>query len=757
MAAEHAQVGRSRWRSDIAGAFFTGLLVVGFFLILLSRDPLLFWNDDYALSILPVFADVARSWSQGNWPLLSPYSWVCSNLAGEFQYGTFSIFVNAAVVLIWQLPLGFAQQAAALSITHLFVLAMGGYLLGRGRNFTPALAGMVGLLAALNGWIVCWGAIDWFGALAAFTWLPWAWWGMERALDPRRGRFRFLWPAPFVYLLIAGGFPYTVIMLALLAGWLALKVLAETRSMAALLPLVAGLALGSGLAAPAWLALFDYLHGSAREAQDSSAHWQWLVPPAALPGFFLPAWTVKWADFSTRMMPHTATELACGIVAPVAVLWGLLTERAALIRRQPWDLALLALVLIATMLPTASVFRWSFRWLPFLHLVLAVCAADVLQHARLNGERRKLGVAACGMIALTAAAMWSAGAEGRFGFPLAITLMAIAVVWALLDALPVPARAKDWMPATVTFASLLGTYLCIPPNGGVPKYNLDQKLTSTAPLDPQRLYISVHLPPEFAYRIENQPEPFGTTVRPGSTSMWGGVRFVNGYSPIRPAGVAREFLFGIHGEIPGWMSDYLLGWQAGAEGELARLGVDGVVVAVAVESSPRPEEEWSLVLSNAEGRVYHRNGEPIPVIRSLPWLERQLTDANAAPGAMLAHEERADAVEFAIAKISLVANERIAVIAEVDVPEGERPAMLAFSRPFFRGYRATIDGRNLAVTSYRGLMPMIQLPAGAKGRLVLSYRPRWLIAGTIVAAGSAAVSLAALALALRQPAKTRTG
>ncbi len=97
--------------------------------ILLWRDPLFFWNDDYEISILPVFADVARSWSEGHLPLLSPYSWVCSNLAGEFQYGTFSVFVNAAVVLIWKLPLTFAQQAAALSIAHLFVLAMGGYLL----------------------------------------------------------------------------------------------------------------------------------------------------------------------------------------------------------------------------------------------------------------------------------------------------------------------------------------------------------------------------------------------------------------------------------------------------------------------------------------------------------------------------------------------------------------------------------------------------------------------------------------------------
>src|SRR5437588_1759525 len=144
-------------RSDVLGAIIAGVIVVGFCLILLWHDPLVFWNDDYELSVLPVFADVARSWSEGHCPLLSPYSWVCGNLAGEFQYGTFSFFVNAAVILIWKFPLSFAQQAAALSITHLFVLAAGACFLARDRKLSMPLSFLVALLAALNGWIICWG------------------------------------------------------------------------------------------------------------------------------------------------------------------------------------------------------------------------------------------------------------------------------------------------------------------------------------------------------------------------------------------------------------------------------------------------------------------------------------------------------------------------------------------------------------------------------------------------------------------------
>src|SRR5207249_8885841 len=126
-------------------------------------------------------------------------------------------------VLIWNFPLTFPQQAATLSITHLSVLAIGAFLLARDRRFSIALPLFVALGASLSGWIICWGATDWFGALGAFAWLPWAWWGAGRALDLQRGKWRFLWPAPFVYLVVTGGFPYTVLMLLLLIAWLVLK------------------------------------------------------------------------------------------------------------------------------------------------------------------------------------------------------------------------------------------------------------------------------------------------------------------------------------------------------------------------------------------------------------------------------------------------------------------------------------------------------------------------------------------------------
>ena len=723
-------------RSQIIGALAAGLVVVCFCLILLWHNPLVFWNDDYELSVLPVFADMARSWSEGHWSILSPYSWVCGNLAGEFQYGTFSVFVNAAVILIWKFPLTFPQQAAALSIAHLFVLAIGAFLLARDRALSVALSIFVALIASLSGWIICWGASDWFGALGAFTWLPWAWWGAERALDSRRTKWRFVWPAPFVYLLVTGGFPYTVLMLLVLIAWLVVKTLWERPQSGdrrgtnvprtfVVLPMLFGIALGFGLSAPAWLALLDLVQGSARELQSAAAHWQWRVPPMALPGLILPSWTVNWTDFSSRNLPHTAAELACGLVAPAALIAGVVWRGRQLVRQIKWELILLLIVLLLCMIPTAGLFRWSFRWLPFFHLVLAICAAEVLH---LNPGSATPAAVALGLVVLTSVVGLIFHTTGSYAFPLIWIFLGLASVWVCLAFLLRRSDFQLWVPVAITFCSLLATYLWIPTNCGVPRYNFSQELLKPEPLDPQRLYLSVYPWAELTYAAVNKPQSVGQTLRPGSTSMWAGLRFINGYSPIRAAGVAREFATSIHGEINPEVGSNLLNHQAGRDGELALMGVDGIVVAQEVDVTPQPDSEWELVVSTEEGNVFHRRSAPFSRVRSVTSIDSRPSE------------------QFVLATISGVNDSRNFVNADIDVPAGDRPALLTFSRPYFRGYQAWLGDRKLPVTSHRGLFPVVEIPAGAHGRLALIYRPVWLIWGTATAVVCALVIVLAFVL-----------
>jgi len=172
------------------------------------------------------------------------------------------------------------------------------------------------------------------------------------------------------------------------------------------------------------------------------------------------------------------------------------------------------------------------------------------------------------------------------------------------------------------------------------------------------------------------------------------------------------------------MGEYLLNYQAGEGGELALLGVDGIVVAPEMNVAPQPASEWEMVISTDEGLVFHRRGASFARVRSV-------TSIDSRPNEQIAS-----------AKVSQINDSRNFVEADVDVPGGDRPALLTFSRPYFRGYEARLGNQKLAVTSYRGLFPIVEIPAGARARLILTYRPHWLIWGTAVAVMCAFVMVA---------------
>ena len=209
--------------------------------------------------------------------------------------------------------------------------------------------------------------------------------------------------------------------------------------------------------------------------------------------------------------------------------------------------------------------------------------------------------------------------------------------------------------------------------------------------------------------------------------MWTGVRLVNGYSPIRAAGVGPAWTFYTHGEIDPGVAEYLLQREAGPGGLLEKLGIDGLLVDRAMTFSPKPASAWQLAHEEKEGRVYERVGAPIGPLHAI-----DLPNEKSAP-----------------VTIRLVSDARQEVVAEIAVAAGEGSAALAFARPFFHGYQATLNGRKIAIESYRGFAPLIRLPAGENGRLTLVYRPWWLVAGGALAGLSLLTMLVAAGLARR--------
>jgi uncharacterized membrane protein YfhO len=125
-------------------------------------------------------------------------------------------------------------------------------------------------------------------------------------------------------------------------------------------------------------------------------------------------------------------------------------------------------------------------------------------------------------------------------------------------------------------------------------------------------------------------------------------------------------------------------------------------------------------------------GSPFPRVRSV-------TSIPSRPG------ER-----FAAAMVSRILDSRNRVELDVGVPSDGRSALLLFSRPYFPGYEARLDRKKLITNSYRGLFPIVEVPAGSHGQLVVSYRPWWLIYGGGLSILCAIFFIVALIFAARE-------
>lgn len=744
---------RRQTAATFVSAALAGLAVVAICLVFAWHDPQFFWNDDCQMTFIPVFEEINRAWRAGEWPLLTQSSWVCGNLAGEYQYGTFSLFINLCILAIWSLGLPLSGKAAAFSIVHEFVLATGAFTLARSRGLAPPPATFVALVAALNGWIICWGATNWIAGLTSFAWLPWAWWALEHTAPvrsaPQRSRGRWIAAAAvFIYLSLTAGWPFTTLMLLLLTTWIAARNIAASRlvdrglaagnGLRSLLPLAAAWTLGGLMALPALWMLVAYVQGSERTGDGPGLNWTWTVPLAAWPAMIAPTAPTIWKSFYADT-PHLPLELANGLVPLVMLVLGITLAPRPWRHDWPWLVGLLAVLAAIATLPSASVFRWSFRWLPLLHLVLAIIAAEMWQaiDAPANGDALANPAApqshwlrwrhAGGLVAVAvglgylAACGWSLPQFDLHMLDLAV----IAAAWAALGLaatlrsdMPMLAGIQPWLPAGVVAAAVVSLFLRVPPNLAVPVFPFDESFLAAAPLDRDRLHMSLYLEEDLP-TSRLPPGSLGQALRPGNSAMLAGVRMINGYSPIHPRGIGTMLPFETHGQMFPEAVRWVFAEGAGPNDALATIGVDALVVSKhAARLGSLPDAEWEQVWSGEEADVYHRRG------------------ISGRSAAIVTSDASAEQVPR---RTPLVIDGRHR--AEIDLLAADAPRLVVFPRPWYAGWRATLDGNQLPTTAYENVAIAVTTPSGATGRLAIAYRPEPFTVGMPIALATMAATL----------------
>lgn len=700
-----------------------GAIVALFVAALVGADYRYFWHDDFQSNYLPGFAEMDRSWRQGELPLISSLSWMGGALGAEYQYGVFSVFVTLCVALVFQAGLSLPMMAALLSGIHLVVLATGTFRLGRARGLSFDLALLATLVTSVNGWLFVWAGMNWFPALASFAWLPWAWWSLEHSLDPARGPARFVPAAIFLYLLISAGWPFTVLMSGAVTAWVLARAWCGGTPLASLWPVLASWAAGLGLSAPAWMMLLEYSPHTVRSLNPLQLVWDWVVPLGSLPGLIFPPHTVTWRTFSVTK-PHVSSELTGGMV-PLIVLASCLWPRAReLARALRWELLLCMAALLLALSPGVGNFRWSFRWLPLFFLALGLAAAKAQAQLQEQALARNRGLWCATLVTLVwLPTLWTGIAPAVLVSSQAVFLLGLSALWALIEArAPAGSALRLGMPCVLHLVACWSVLNEGPRFLEVPTWRLEEELGPHGPLDPRIRYLAVYS----RHDIHDGQQPRGAAFHPGNSAMYCGIEHINGYSPLGPTAVTRAFDMGIHGYLGEAAAERVLTGELGPEGLLQRMAVDGLVVAdrFAVHFPRLAAAGWTEVASLEGGRVFHREGPASPRVRVI-----------GGAGRLILRHESPRRVEVEIETDSLDTN----------------PVVL-FSRAWYPGYRATFEGR--PVPLIEGMMPTVSLPPPRRGTLVLEYQPASLDRGRNLAGGTL-ILLAGVGLASMLGARRR--
>ncbi|MEM7585958.1 MAG: hypothetical protein AAF560_21390 [Acidobacteriota bacterium] len=705
-------------------------------------DASFFLRDDFLNYYLGGFAEISRALSAGEFPLLTQGSWQAGALGGEYQFGLFSPVLLAANLMLFGAGASLQLIATALVWLHLLILASGAYRLARGREHSPELSLMVALAASLNGWIAIWG-VNWFGALAAIAWLPWAWWALERE--------HFKLAGVFLALLITAGFPHACLM----AGFVVIvevgrRMIAHraintrainTRDLASSGAPIGSLMLGLGLSAPAWLMLVEYSGATLRSQNTASWFLQTdlTVPFKALFGTVLPHITAPWrapwlgADDSPSIVMH------CGLV-PVALLatafW---VRRSRLLQELDYDLLVLAVLLLLMAAPGVSVMRWSFRWLPLFFLQLALVAAGAARSIP-DDALKRFGRTAWLLVASVATlALALDGDRDAPTLVLIFGLLATATLWWGLDAAALRGSEKAssarlhmlWLVVPISAALTFGTSL-----EAFPIHHRRVEPVPTSAFDPEITYLAFYTLADLA------PNPLiypGQRYFPGNEPLHAGPRTVNGYSPLQPAGLARTLGLNYMGAmiaqelVPG-IAKQPLGPL------LRRMAVDGLIVwPNSHELRDLPFADFERVTALSEGKganeitIYHRRGErskriqTVPQARVIPWVDqisllgRSDEPRLERPG--LSSDAPDQSTVFGAARVSRIEEGRHRMAARVDTRGSKLPAIVSFARPWLPGYRATLDGESVELLRLDLMMPAVEVPAGREVDIVLAYRP----------------------------------
>lgn len=723
-------------------------------------QPRFFYIDDKISQYIPVWGWLGRQPGLAL-PVIDPDQGSAGNFVGDPQYGVLDPFHWLLATAIGHAnglnAVGWGLQVLAVSVLGLGIVA-----LARHYGVQPLWAAAAALGAANSGFLLWYGA-TWWPAMWGTAVLPWLWWALVT-----RARLGVLAAALAAYLVASSGYPYSLPFAALIVIAVALERARHRRSLRAVLERefvlrAAGAAGGLLLAAPGLLAASAMTPFSQRAGEK--------LGPLGSTGDFVPnlldvlvggpTVTPVVPGWWGSVMPYAV--MATGWFAyPVLVLmdWRRFKTFRQVIEAPGVLVSLLLIIgsLVATQLPTVvGGLRFPFRYVVILQVVFPFVAALLVSRTRLRFTRRRLTIAA-GVLLLQGLLGVSRTPE-LSGWHIAVSVAGILVLvaagWVAHregDAPDAKARNRDGAQVAHTrvvalflLATVLAPLASIGASVGANDLFAEDAGSHSVGTTANQPFSGDFWPADVAtFRARAVQPGLNATVL-----VWGGAGPDRGMSSGVPVGSAALFSdmrigFGYTSVGQGawanrWCQDYL-GQSATCDDAVSRL----------LATVPGTDRTWLdvtskdvlLIDTKSPPEIYHSlAGRWRPAGRQggFDRFER----ITPTPGRITV---TGDAVTSLRARSVGLSSETYDVSWS-----GTGDHRLITRIPWWPGYWASLNGRNLPIRALDGTAVTVDLPAGAgHGQLRIYFQPPGHRAALAAIALGAVLTIGAALLDLRR-------
>jgi hypothetical protein len=379
--------------------------------------------------------------------------------------------------------------------------------------------------------------------------------------------------------------------------------------------------------------------------------------------------------------------------------------------------------LVLCRIPSLSLFRWSFKYIPYYGAGLILLGTLILSRPlllRLSWRRTMVGIGLICVLAAVALAssmgywrvhlfFWISLCAGLAGFyTLAVKPDSRAAIYALaVSAAVIAASCGVWRRNTEL------------PDPGL---TADVKQISYFGSEGHDQTVLNTTDPFCCDPVERSYFAFG------SAGFLSKNRFINGYSTMQPASLHRELCVNhAWGLVCNQIFERIFRPDETTGETVADLmGLDIVAMPTGKKMhsftalAPR---EWRRYRESDSGAAYRREAGIRKPGGTLSWVPESV-------------------------RVSSAVQDGLSETLQISVDPSDADRRLIFSRSWYPGYRARLDGREIEVTAHRGYIVSVRLPKDASGEseLELYYRlPGMPWTGLLAALG---LLLAALVAAL---------